>query len=276
MSSASRLTGRNVIDPELRVTGGSDYTLEITERGLRNLRELGHDAVEYSHACHWTEQECLAVRSMTEAVGLEPWSLHAWCGGDVLMEQQARATVETLTIAVRNALALGVRVIVHHPSGVAPHREQVEREAELIAEVWRPGVRLAFENGETLGSLEYALDLCDRLGPDRAGICVDTGHAALGDLGPARALRMAGSRLITTHLQDNHGGSDEHLPPGDGTIDWDEVARALAEIRYPGCLMLELTDQPSADRRPTIREELARGAEAARRLREKRDGALFP
>jgi len=275
MPTGSRLTGRNVIDPELRVTRGSDYTLEVTERSLRNLKELGHDAVEYSHACHWTEDECLAVRRMTEALALQPWSLHAWCGGDVLVEQQARVTVETLMVAVRNALALGVGVIVHHPSGLAPHRERVERETELIAGVWRPGVRFAFENSETLASLEYAIDLCDRLGPDRAGICVDTGHAALGDLGPARALRLAGSRLITTHLQDNHGRADDHLPPGDGTIDWDEVARALAEIRYPGCLMLELTDQPSADRRPTIREELARGAAAARRLREKRDGGIF-
>jgi sugar phosphate isomerase/epimerase len=265
----SHLTGRNVIDPELVVTRGEDYTLEITERSLRNIRELGHEAVEYSHACHWTEAECAHVREMTAAIGLKPWSLHAWAGGDVLVEKEARRTVEVLTIAVRNALALGVGVIVHHPSGLTPHRERVAREAELIAGVWQPGVRFALENSETMASLEYAIDLCDRLGPDRAGICVDTGHAALGDLGPARAIRTAGPRLITTHIQDNHGQSDEHLPPFDGTIDGSGVAEALAEIRYPGCLMLELTDQPSTDRRAGIKEELARGAAAAKWLAER-------
>ena len=27
-------------------------------------------------------------------------------------------------------------------------------------------------------------------------------------------------RIITTHLSDNHGQSDEHLIPGEGNIDW--------------------------------------------------------
>jgi len=81
---------------------------------------------------------------------------------------------------------------------------------------------------------------------------------------------MAGGRLITTHLQDNHGARDEHLPPGDGAIDWEDVAAALREIGYPGCLMLELTDQPSADRRAVgVTEEMARGAAKARWLAER-------
>jgi sugar phosphate isomerase/epimerase len=81
---------------------------------------------------------------------------------------------------------------------------------------------------------------------------------------------MAGARLITTHLQDNRGQQDDHMPPGDGTIDWDDVAAALTEIRYPGCVLLELTDQPSdAMRRVTIQEELQRGQRAAKALAER-------
>jgi sugar phosphate isomerase/epimerase len=264
--AARRLIGRNMIDPALQVTKGDDYSLEVAARALDNLSELGLDALEHSHACHWTEDECAAVRKMTEARGLLAWSLHAWCGGDVLQAAAAREATRTLGVAVRNALALDVGIIVHHPSGTSPNAERLAREAELIASVWRPGVRFALENGAQTPSLEYAVDLCERLGLEIAGICVDTGHAALGDLGPARAIRMAGEWLITTHLQDNHGQSDEHLPPGDGTIDWMDVTRALAEVGYPGCVMLELTDQPSDDRRPAILDELARGARAARAI----------
>jgi L-ribulose-5-phosphate 3-epimerase len=137
----------------------------------------------------------------------------------------------------------------------------------VLAEICEPGIRLALENSSTTASMDYLVALADALGPARAGVCVDTGHAALGDLGPGRALRMADHRLITTHLQDNHGQRDDHMPPGDGLIDWDDVAAALTEIRYAGCVMLELTDQPPDDRRRvTIKEELARGARAAQKL----------
>jgi sugar phosphate isomerase/epimerase len=270
-ASSARLVGCNVIDPLLQVKGGEDYTLEITERSLHYLKEIGHDAIEYSHGCHWTEEACAAVREMTQAIGLVPWSLHAWCAGDVLHEEQARETRRRLGIAFRNARALGVRIIVHHPSGRSlstdEDRRRLDAESMLLAEICEPGIRLALENSSTTASMDYLVALADALGPARAGVCVDTGHAALGDLGPGRALRMAGPRLITTHLQDNQGQRDDHMPPGDGLIDWDDVAAALTEVRYAGCLMLELTDQPPDDRRrATIKEELARGARAAQKL----------
>jgi len=273
-ASNGRLFGCNVIDPLLQVRGGEDYSLPITKRSLAFLKEIGHDAVEFSHACHWSVPECESVRRMTARIGLIAWSLHAWAGGDVLTEEGRRSTANVLTVAVRNAQALGVGIIVHHPDGQKldsdEDRRRLAAEAELLSGLAAPGVRFALENGATLPTMEYLLALADALGPDQAGVCVDTGHAALGDLGPGRAIRMAGRRLITTHLQDNRGQHDDHMPPGDGSIHWDDIAVALNEIRYPGCVMLELTDQPpDALRRVTIKEELTRGALAARRLAEK-------
>jgi sugar phosphate isomerase/epimerase len=257
-----RIFGCNVIDPLLEVEGGKDYSLAITERSLLFLKGLGHDAIEYSHACHWTVAECEAVRQMTARIGLIPWSLHAWAGGDPTSEAGRARVQSTLATATRNALALGVGIVVHHPSG-----NDLSAEAELLAGLAVPGVRFALENMQTLASMEYAVSLAEALGPEVAGICVDTGHAALGDLGPARAIRMAGQRLITTHLQDNRGVRDDHMPPGDGAIDWGAVAAALCEVGYAGCVLLELTDQPDTDeRRAGIEDELARGARAAEAL----------
>lgn len=268
-----RMIGCNVIDPLLEVKGGTDYSLEITERSLAFLREIGHEATEFSHACHWSEEECVSVRAMAERIGILPWSLHAWAAGDVLTDDGAAETVEVLTTAVRNALILGTERIVHHPSGKKledeADRRRLKAEADLLAGVWRPGVRFALENGGPLATMDYLIALVDLLGPDKAGVCVDTGHAALGDLGPGRAIRMAGARLITTHIQDNHGERDDHMPPWDGTIDWEDVIAALNEVDYRGCVLLELTDQPAdAARRPVIREELRRGQRAAVRIAE--------
>jgi len=45
-------------------------------------------------------------------------------------------------------------------------------------------------------------------------------------------------------LQDNHGKEDDHLPPGQGMIDWPAVLRALASVGYDGVYMIEISDCP--------------------------------
>lgn len=265
--------GCNTIDPLLAVKGGNDYDMTITRRSLQLLKDLGFEAVEYSHALHWTDEEVAQVRAMTAEIGLYPWSLHAWVGGDIMTAAGAAVTAERLQRAGEVALGLGVARVVHHTNGstlAGDGRERLKREAEILRGAWQPGFRFALENMMTVAHMEYVVALVDELWPDVAGINVDSGHANLGDLGAERAIRMAGSRLITTHLQDNHGQRDEHLPPGDGLIDWEGVAQALKDINYRGCLMLELTDQPSDDRRAVgVVPEITRGAAKANWLAER-------
>ena len=52
---------------------------------------------------------------------------------------------------------------------------------------------------------------------------------------------MLGDRIVSMHVHDNHGTKDEHLWPGDGTIDWPAVREALQaaeERRRPRCWRL--------------------------------------
>lgn len=266
---ASWRYGCNVVDPLLAVGPGSDYSLEVMRRSLEFSAQLGFQAVEYSHALHWSDEQALAVHELTRQLGLGAWSLHAWADGDVLVPQNAARTAQILKRAGELALILGVTCVVHHPCGSSLEQDgrRLQVEADVIRSAWQPGFRYALENMSTVAQAEYTVALIDELGMEVAGMCVDTGHAHLGrELGPARALRMAGHRLITTHLHDNHGQRDEHLPPGDGAMDWPEIAAVLREIGYRGCILLELTDHPSEDRRAAYRQEVARGAQMARWL----------
>jgi sugar phosphate isomerase/epimerase len=52
------------------------------------------------------------------------------------------------------------------------------------------------------------------------GVCLDVGHANLLG-GVPDALATLRPSIRSAHLHDNHGERDEHLWPGDGTIDWD-------------------------------------------------------
>ena len=54
------------------------------------------------------------------------------------------------------------------------------------------------------------------------GICLDVGHAHLGD-GVNAAIGELRSHIRSSHLHDNKGDRDSHLWPGDGTIDWGET-----------------------------------------------------
>jgi sugar phosphate isomerase/epimerase len=59
------------------------------------------------------------------------------------------------------------------------------------------------------------------------GICFDSGHANISG-SVATVLSELKDHIRSTHLHDNHGEKDEHLWPGDGTINW---AKTMAELK---------------------------------------------
>lgn len=71
------------------------------------------------------------------------------------------------------------------------------------------------------------------------GVCLDLGHAHI-DPGTAVAIGTLANRIGSLHVHDNHGTKDEHLWPGDGTIDWPAIATALKELTRPPALVLEI------------------------------------
>lgn len=132
---------------------------------------------------------------------------------------------QTLDIARK----INADLVVIHP-GVDkwryPNLETVWREhavrffPRLIAIAATFNCRLAIENiyEEDPGSL---VKLVDTLDSEWFGHCYDVGHWHLFGRRPmAEWLEAIGPKLFHLHLHDNHGRADEHLPVGDGTIDF--------------------------------------------------------
>jgi sugar phosphate isomerase/epimerase len=79
----------------------------------------------------------------------------------------------------------------------------------------------------------------DELDLPEAGICLDFGHASLmGDL--VDAIETVSGLLATTHVHDNRGREDDHLPPFEGASDWDAALMALQKVGYEGRLLFEV------------------------------------
>ena len=86
---------------------------------------------------------------------------------------------------------------------------------------------------------------------EEVGVLVDVGHC-WRRRDPIWAIREAGERLFGVHVHDNHRGEDEHLVPGEGTIDWIGVVQALRDVGYQGVFMLECFRSRKTRDRDTI------------------------
>ena len=82
------------------------------------------------------------------------------------------------------------------------------------------GVRLLVENLLSESTTPEHLVIILEMGRlNDIGVCLDLGHAHV-TVGVAEAIGTLGARIASVHVHDNHGLKDEHLWPGDGTIDW--------------------------------------------------------
>jgi sugar phosphate isomerase/epimerase len=112
------------------------------------------------------------------------------------------------------------------------------------------GVRLLVENlASDIASPEHLLEILSTGHLDSIGVCLDLGHAHLG-IGVPTAIATLASRIGSVHAHDNLGLKDEHLFPGDGTIDWPAAVKALDSLPVPPAIVLELSsklpDEPTA------------------------------
>ena len=102
------------------------------------------------------------------------------------------------------------------------------------------GVRLLVENLTSEPTTpEHLVTILEMGHLDAVGVCLDLGHANI-TVGVPAAIATLGARIASVHVHDNHGFKDEHLWPGDGTIDWPATAAALKALANPPATALEI------------------------------------
>ena len=100
------------------------------------------------------------------------------------------------------------------------------------------GVKIAMENLRD-NNFARIRDLFSRYDDDYLGLCYDSGHGNICDK-QFEGLRSVKDRLISVHLHDNEGRSDQHRLLFSGTIDWQELAGIIANSSYKKCVSMEL------------------------------------
>jgi len=238
-----------------------EHLVEIAAHGFECIEVFAtrthfdyHDGVAVRALAEWLDDTRLVLNSVHAPINA---SLVKGVWGDAYSNartddaQRQRAVVEA-EAALAMAQTVPYRYLVVHlgvPDGAKPpiadnNREAARRSVQTMYEMaQKVGVRLALEvipnalsNAEALVSLiEDDLDGAD------IGICMDVGHAFLmGDL--ADAIETCAEHLMTTHLHDNKRTSDDHLPPGEGAIDWPAALMSLQKVGYEGAWMFEVAN----------------------------------
>ena len=101
-------------------------------------------------------------------------------------------------------------------------------------------MRIAVENmvnmpailGRQPEEIEGILETVNR---ENVGFIFDVGHANTN--GNVESFLKLKDKMIHTHVHDNHGERDEHLPVGNGTVPWKKVAAAFEG--YKGRIVTE-------------------------------------
>jgi sugar phosphate isomerase/epimerase len=237
---------------------GRQHLLEIGAHGFEAVELFAtpthfdyHNPANLGDLQQWLAEGGLELHGVHAPVG-ESFANGRWgplfslASADAAMRAHAVGEAEaSLHIARR----IPFRVLVAHlglpRTAAGPgdnSRDGARRSIEELAKKAKPlGVRIAIEvipnelsRAESLVHfIEEVLDTAD------VGICLDFGHAHMdGDL--VDAIETVSEHLISTHVHDNGGRTDDHLLPFEGTIDWPGALTAIQKVGYDGTLLLEV------------------------------------
>jgi sugar phosphate isomerase/epimerase len=165
-----------------------------------------------------------------------------------------QAAVREADAALNIARRIAADVFVVHlgsptAKGGENNRGAALRSVEEICRLAEPiGIRVAMEViPNALSDPQSLVTLLDRdLDAPRTGICLDFGHAFLiGDVGDA--VETVAEHLVTTHVHDNRGKTDDHLVPFEGKIEWSAALMSMQKVGYEGTYVMEVANTGSAE-----------------------------
>lgn len=237
------------------------------EQGIKTLMDAGFPALDMSFFLSLTEfynepnptELAKRLRAEADARGVIFNQAHApFNPKDTALENCSTHFPRVFEFAS----ILGVKNIVVHPIETKFYQDDTKQALEInmayyssLAPLAREnGLRIALENMWSVHPRQKKLivdctcadpaELClyyDTLNdPEVFTVCLDLGHVAICGREPQDAIRrIGGKRLGAIHAHDVDYLNDMHTLPGLSKLDYDAIARALAEIDYQGDFTLE-------------------------------------
>lgn len=193
------------------------------------------------------------LQSVADELGMQFVQAHSQ-GGNPLSDDPdhvdflLKATLRSIEICEK----LGIKnTVVHNgfQSGLTKEAWFVQNKAfyeKLFPTMERCGVNVLCENStkSNMGDRYFLFTGKDMrefiafVGHPQIHGCWDTGHANC-EGNQYDDIMAVGDELYAIHYNDNHGAMDDHVAPFLGTLNHDEVIRALIDVGFKGYFTLE-------------------------------------
>ena len=236
------------------------------ERSIDILSAAGYDAIDlslfsmtddnYEFCKEGYRSRAIEVANYAKSKGICFNQSHApflfnWKRPNEVEERLIPRTIQALEISALVGCKTVVVHPVHHEEYLGHEEERFEQNMkfyrDLLPYAKEYDVKIALENmfqketkrkiigHDTCSRPEEFVRYIDTLDDEHFVACLDLGHCGVVGEEAYRAIRVLGhDRLKALHVHDNDYTKDMHMLPGLGKMDWEEIMKALAEIRYDG------------------------------------------
>jgi inosose dehydratase len=197
-----------------------------------------------------------------------------------LLERSVEDEIKVMRPHAKLLRTLGATVMVFAEVSRCVHGERsipLSKRPRLAENEWRPfcerldavarhlekeGLKLAYHHH--MGTVIQSEDEIDRMmaSTRAAGLLLDTGHLVFAGGEPMRTLERHAARIVHVHCKDIRRDQlararsddlsfldavlgDVFAVPGDGSIDFEPILRALAQRGYAGWLVVEADQDPA-------------------------------
>jgi sugar phosphate isomerase/epimerase len=274
---------------------------KLTRELLGHIADAGFTGVEIfcsrGHFDYTSKTEARDVGAMLDSLALTLTSLHAPTSRDLSATREGGQplsicevervrrieAMDELKRAIDVAEDLPFPRMIFHMGGTREMADPRKRDAafssleHLILHARHVGVTICVENTTSeMGDPAYLRSFYDETRLTGLRFNFDIGHAHLAD-GPEderveKGFAPLRELIVGAHIHDNHGEKDEHLPPYDGTIDWEKSIKILKTAPVSDLpLLLELKEKTGPDA-PAAQEQLAAASKAWDRFEEEWEG----
>jgi D-psicose/D-tagatose/L-ribulose 3-epimerase len=224
------------------------WTREAAELAIPEAAEHGLQIIEYP-LLEPDKVDAPHSRKLFEKYGIEPTA--SLCLPEDKMAQVHPELAEAFVIrALDKAHEMGTTFlggVTYSALGFRSGKPPSKTEYDNMAKALKPAAKHARKLGITLGiepcnryethllnTSEQSLRFLDLLDEPNVTIHLDTYHMNIEEKGIGAGFRAAGAKCAYVHLSESDRGV-----PGTGTIDWDEMFRTLADIKFSGRLVVE-------------------------------------
>jgi sugar phosphate isomerase/epimerase len=219
---------------------------------LKNIANAGFKNIQWVHHMDgdfiYTQSEIDYVAKLLKKYKLSIYDIHSATGNEKnwfsLIEYQRQAGVDLVKNRVDMCKQLGGSVIVMHtPSPIKsmqPQWRQLKLSLDELKDYClKKQVKIAIENCDLFDDFSGIKQLFNTYSDNFLGLCYDSGHGNHTEYS-LENLDSVKDRLISLHLNDNNGLTDQHRFVFTGVLNCQKLASIIKSSPYNQSLTFEL------------------------------------